>query len=139
MRVDHSDLEAYKQNSRSSSASAAPIPLQTGIPFVLPPATFSPPLHINQPAAGPVKPAVTNIVITGQDMSLDILATHLERSLPVSRPLRSYAGSLDSLIAMYNGESDIVSTHLLDGDTGSITFPISASCWSASPISSCTC
>ncbi|WP_042197946.1 substrate-binding domain-containing protein [Paenibacillus camerounensis] len=123
MRVDHSDLEAYKQNSRSSSASAALLPLQTGIPFVLPPATFSPPLHTNQPAAGPVKAAVTNIVITGQDMSLDILATHLERSLPAARPLRSYAGSLDSLIAMYNGESDIVSTHLLDGDTGEYNLP----------------
>lgn len=130
MRVDHSDLEAYKQNSRSTSASAAPqgasaapVPLQTGMPFVLPPATFSPPLHLTQPGAGPVKAAATNIVITGQDMSLDILATHLERSLPSSRPLRSYAGSLDSLIAMYNGESDIVSTHLLDGDTGEYNLP----------------
>lgn len=128
MRVDHSDLEAYKQNSRSSGTSAAPqgaapVPLQTGTPFVLPPATFSPPLHLPPSASGTAKTAVTNIVITGQDMSLDILATHLERNLPSSRPLRSYAGSLDSLIAMYHGESDIVSTHLLDGDTGEYNLP----------------
>ncbi|WP_054938998.1 substrate-binding domain-containing protein [Paenibacillus ihuae] len=129
MRVDHTDLEAYKQNSRSSSAAglqgnpAASSTLPPATPFVLPPATFSVPLHLAQPAGYSSKAAGTNVVITGQDMSLDILASHLERSLPSTRPLRSYAGSLDSLIAMYHGESDIVSTHLLDGDTGEYNLP----------------
>ncbi|QSF45838.1 substrate-binding domain-containing protein [Paenibacillus tianjinensis] len=129
MRVDHTDLEAYKQNSRSSSAAglqgspAASSTLPLATPFVLPPATFSVPLHLAQPAGYSSKAAGTNVVITGQDMSLDILASHLERTLPSTRPLRSYAGSLDSLIAMYQGESDIVSTHLLDGDTGEYNLP----------------
>lgn len=57
------------------------------------------------------------IVISGQDPSLDILARRLESSGQSFRPLRSYAGSLDSLIAMYQGKADIVSTHLFDGDT----------------------
>lgn len=70
-----------------------------------------------------MKSSGVHVVITGQDMSLDILATHLERTLPSTRPLRSYAGSLDSLIAMYQGESDIVSTHLLDGDSGEYNLP----------------
>ncbi|WP_150265391.1 substrate-binding domain-containing protein [Paenibacillus tepidiphilus] len=125
MRVDASDLEVYKQNSRSGSPgtpaqapnAAAP---PAGVPFVPPPAFVMPP-HLAQ--AAPLKSAGVTVVITGQDMSLDILATHLERSLPATRPLRSYAGSLDSLIAMYNGESDIVSTHLLDGDTGEYNLP----------------
>jgi putative molybdopterin biosynthesis protein len=129
MRVDHTDLEAYKQNSRSSSNTGlqggtnASSATQPATPFVLPPATFSVPLHLAQPAGYSNKAAGMNVVITGQDMSLDILASHLERSLPSTRPLRSYAGSLDSLIAMYHGESDIVSTHLLDGDTGEYNLP----------------
>ncbi|GGF83350.1 hypothetical protein GCM10010912_30600 [Paenibacillus albidus] len=108
MRVDLSDLEAYKQNSRHGVA--APATPGGGVPSAAP-APYS------------SKPASRSIVITGQDMSLDILATHLERSMPGARPLRSYAGSLDSLIAMYHGESDIVSTHLLDGDTGQYNLP----------------
>ncbi|WP_238652786.1 helix-turn-helix transcriptional regulator [Paenibacillus piscarius] len=126
MRVDHSDLERYKQNSRSSGAYTPPLPgsgvqeappAQTPGPFAAPYQAFaSPPPHT-------LKSSGVNVVITGQDMSLDILATHLERTLPSTRPLRSYAGSLDSLIAMYQGESDIVSTHLLDGDTGEYNLP----------------
>ncbi|MEK4062810.1 MULTISPECIES: helix-turn-helix transcriptional regulator [unclassified Paenibacillus] len=126
MRVDLSDLEAYKQNSRSGASAGLPAGDAAALPhtpFALPPATFTAPLHFSQPPAFTGKSAGVNVVITGQDMSLDILATHLERSQPSSRPLRSYAGSLDSLIAMYHGESDIVSTHLLDGDTGEYNLP----------------
>lgn len=104
MRVDQSDLEAYKQNTRSG------VTVKTLDSHNISPSE-------NNKVSG------RSIVITGQDMSLDILATYLERSLPSERPLRSYAGSLDSLIAMYQGESDIVSTHLLDGDTGEYNLP----------------
>jgi len=56
-------------------------------------------------------------------MSLDILAKHMESKINGIRPLRAYVGSLDSLIAMYRGESDIVSTHLFDGDSGEYNLP----------------
>lgn len=106
MRVDASDLEAYKARSRSLAPGTVPI----------------------EPApAYPTKPAVpglkTSLVITGQDVSLDILAKHIERQTPSLRPLRAYVGSLDSLISMHRGEADIVSTHLLDGDTGEYNLP----------------
>ncbi|AIQ33995.1 substrate-binding domain-containing protein [Paenibacillus sp. FSL R5-0345] len=114
MRVDQSDLEAYKQNTRSGIAPST-LPLTFAGANLTQVASHSG--HVNSKAAG------QSLVITGQDMSLDILATYLERSLPTERPLRSYAGSLDSLIAMYHGESDIVSTHLLDGDTGEYNLP----------------
>ncbi|WP_405107643.1 helix-turn-helix transcriptional regulator [Paenibacillus sp. FSL K6-1217] len=131
MRVDLSDLEKYKQNSRNSGAYAQPLPgggltaaslpqaqlPQLNAPFAAPYQAFAPPPPHSMKNSG------VNVVITGQDMSLDILATHLERTLPSTRPLRSYAGSLDSLIAMYQGESDIVSTHLLDGDSGEYNLP----------------
>lgn len=107
MRVDAVDLEAYKARSRQATSAAA--------------------VHATS-GAGAVSAAATAapqgaIVITGQDVSLDILANHLARELPAQRPLRSYVGSLDSLIALYRGESDIVSTHLLDGDTGEYNLP----------------
>jgi len=77
-------------------------------------------LPIIHPAASAARP----LVITGQDMSLDLLAKHLESHAGASvRPLRAYAGSLDSLVAMYRGEADIVSTHLYDGDTGEYNIP----------------
>lgn len=64
-----------------------------------------------------------HLVITGQDVSLDILMRHIEKQSRDIRPLRSFMGSLDGLISMYRGESDLVSTHLLDGDTGEYNLP----------------
>ncbi|EFM10200.1 DNA binding domain protein, excisionase family [Paenibacillus curdlanolyticus YK9] len=118
MRVDASDLETYKRKSKAQSVSQATA--TSSLSFAE---------HPVQPSALPsaallqTTPGVRPFVITGQDMSLDILANHLEQRLTGMRPLRSYAGSLDSLIRMYRGESDIVSTHLLDGDTGEYNLP----------------
>ncbi|ASS67991.1 MULTISPECIES: helix-turn-helix transcriptional regulator [unclassified Paenibacillus] len=75
--------------------------------------------------AGRVSHAVAprhQLVITGQDISLDLLTSFMEKANG-TRPLRSHAGSLDSLIQMYKGEADIVSTHLWDGDTGEYNLP----------------
>ncbi|MBV7506720.1 helix-turn-helix transcriptional regulator [Bacillus sp. sid0103] len=63
-----------------------------------------------------------NIVISGQDLVLDILGKHIEKDSTYN-PLRSFTGSLNSLISMYNGEGDIVSLHLFDGDTGEYNLP----------------
>lgn len=63
-----------------------------------------------------------NIVISGQDLVLDILGKHIEKHTAY-QPLRSFTGSLNSLISMYNGEGDIVSLHLFDGDTGEYNLP----------------
>lgn len=67
--------------------------------------------------------SVRSLVISGQDNSLDILARQLEMQTKKIRPLRSYVGSLDSLISMYKGQADIVSTHLFDGDTKEYNIP----------------
>ncbi|MDR4949172.1 helix-turn-helix transcriptional regulator [Neobacillus cucumis] len=63
-----------------------------------------------------------NIVISGQDLVLDILGKHIEKNSPY-KSLRSFTGSLNSLISMYHGEGDIVSLHLFDGDTGEYNLP----------------
>ncbi|MCY9667018.1 helix-turn-helix transcriptional regulator [Paenibacillus alginolyticus] len=110
MRVDASDLEAYKTRTKGGMASTPKKELA------------EPPVQ-HQFHAHAATSSKQSLVITGQDVSLDILAKHIERNLPNYRPLRSYVGSLDSLISMYKGESDIVSTHLLDGDTGEYNIP----------------
>ncbi|TBL81780.1 substrate-binding domain-containing protein [Paenibacillus thalictri] len=67
--------------------------------------------------------AVRSVIITGQDIGLDLLAKHLEKTSAQYRPLRLHVGSLNGLIALYRGEADIVSTHLLDGDSGEYNVP----------------
>lgn len=109
MRVDAVDLEAYKQRAKGIAA-----------PERLPTSAAEPPgLGAHLATANGTRP----LVITGQDVSLDILAKHLEKQLPGTRPLRAHVGSMDSLISMYRGEADIVSTHLLDGETGQYNLP----------------
>jgi putative molybdopterin biosynthesis protein len=110
MRVDASDLEAYKNRAKGDL-----------VYMSMDKAGRSEAADRQQPLTASF--AQQSLVITGQDISLDILAKHIERHIPRCRPLRAYVGSLDSLISMYKGESDIVSTHLLDGDTGTYNLP----------------
>lgn len=105
MRIDHADLLAYKQSSKD---------------FMVRPNSD---IGKREVQATPQDSGVRQVVITGQDLSLDILASYMEKHSPSLRPLRSYVGSLDSLISMYQGKADIVSTHLLDGDTGEYNVP----------------
>ncbi|MBW7453220.1 substrate-binding domain-containing protein [Paenibacillus sepulcri] len=101
MRVDAVDLEAYKKREKGDSFAQSTVSADHGS-------------RSGETQYGGVK----SMIITGQDASLDILAKHFEKTTKAIRPLRSYVGSLDSLIALYRGEVDLVSTHLLDGDTG---------------------
>ncbi|MGC5775022.1 substrate-binding domain-containing protein [Paenibacillus pabuli] len=143
MRVDATDLEAYKQRSKLLQS-----PTHRAAVDAVPPSesysgTGSSPInHTVHPAAS-VSPltrgtfaapssmtsntsaahSARHLVITGQDVSLDILMRYMEKQTQDIRPLRSFMGSLDGLISMYRGESDLVSTHLLDGDTGEYNLP----------------
>ena len=115
MRVDSADLDAYKRSMRTSGSAAA-VPVPESQPYG------------GKHAPGPADPAFSAaggvpLVITGQDLLLDLLARHMEEHSRNVRPLRSMMGSLDGLISMYNGESDLVSTHLFDGDTGEYNLP----------------
>lgn len=107
MRVDATDLEAYKRQSKGGAGLSA--------------ASTDEPPHVR--SAKKELAGVRPLVITGQDMSLDILSKHIEKQAAGFRALRSFAGSLDSLISMYQGQADLVSTHLLDGDTGEYNLP----------------
>jgi putative molybdopterin biosynthesis protein len=101
MRVDAGDLEQYKLRAKSNNNRA----------------------HITPNETIQASSDIKTLIITGQDVSLDILSKHIEKHTKAFRPLRSYVGSLDSLISLYQGQADIVSTHLLDGDTGEYNIP----------------
>lgn len=62
------------------------------------------------------------IIISGQDMALDILGKHIEARLGY-KVLRSHEGSFNGLLAMYQGNSDIASLHMYDGDTTAYNLP----------------
>lgn len=102
MRVDAIDLKMYKEKGKGLKAAKV---------FQTEPIS-------EQSISKTTTPSVRPVIISGQDVSLDILASYIEVNYDHFRPLRSYVGSLDSLIAMYKGEADIVSMHLLDGDSG---------------------
>lgn len=99
MRVDAKELENYKSRGQEVPTARSE--------------------EHGTPGSGETR----QVVISGQDSSLDILARQIEAKTNEFLPLRSYAGSLDSLIAMYLGKADIVSTHLLDGDTLQYNIP----------------
>ncbi len=118
MRVDASDLEAYKSRAKGGrvrpAASPAPAEETPNLAYISP--------MVMSPSPG-LSSALKPLVITGQDSILDILAKYIEKQNRNVRPLRSFVGSMDSLVSMYHGEADIVSTHLFDGDTGEYNIP----------------
>ncbi|WP_342507034.1 helix-turn-helix transcriptional regulator [Sporosarcina sp. FSL K6-2383] len=104
IRVDAQDLHTYKEQAKSGHVVMKPSPSMTKSPES-------------------ASTSLRQIIISGQDISLDILANYIEKSSTTIRPLRSYTGSLNSLVDMYQGKADVVSTHLFDGDTDSYNLP----------------
>jgi putative molybdopterin biosynthesis protein len=117
MRIDAEDLEDYKQKSKSGGGHN-----QEKVVSKTPDQPTEKNEQPSPPQRFPQIPA-EKLIISGQDISLDLLANALGKSGAVYQPLRSYTGSLNSLIAMYGGEADIVSTHLFDGETGAYNLP----------------
>ncbi|MEK3825086.1 substrate-binding domain-containing protein [Paenibacillus sp. FSL K6-1558] len=112
-------LSTVTDQSESQHAMTSNHRIASPSPMIAAPSFASSSASYSQNIAG----AARHLVITGQDVSLDILMRHMEKQSRDIRPLRSFMGSLDGLISMYRGESDLVSTHLLDGDTGEYNLP----------------
>ncbi|CAH2713992.1 hypothetical protein BACCIP111895_01146 [Neobacillus rhizosphaerae] len=102
MRMDAKDLDHYIKHSKSTQMQIASVPVVDA--------------HKIETKES------HNIVISGQDIVLDILGKHIEKC-STYKTLRSYSGSLNSLISLYNGDCDIVSLHMFDGDTGEYNLP----------------
>ncbi|MEN1938363.1 helix-turn-helix transcriptional regulator [Paenibacillus sp. 102] len=98
MRIDAVDLEQYIKQMKTGKVQTASMKIEE-------------------------KNRESSCVISGQELTLDMLAKHLERLLPGPSMLRAYQGSLMSLIKMSQGEGSIVSLHLFDGDTREYNIP----------------
>lgn len=101
MRVEEQDLEEYKLKTRTGTAREE---------------------RETSAERQEARPARSQIVISGQDIVLDMLSKYIESHASLT-PLRLYNGSLNSLMSMYKGECDVVSVHLYDGDTGEYNLP----------------
>lgn len=112
MRVDASDLEDYKNRTKSLRGKAPDLSSSKEL-------HNSPLPQLSIPSPSSIRP----LIISGQEPTLDVLALHMEKNSKDYRPLRSYTGGLSSLLAMFRGETDIAATHLLDGDTGEYNIP----------------
>lgn len=99
MRVDQQEIDRYKAKNRTGI-----IPEENKISVEY--------KEVNK----------KQVVISGQDVVLDMLSKYIEKYTALT-PLRAYNGSLNSLFSMYNGECDVVSVHLFDGDTGEYNLP----------------
>ncbi len=99
MRVDRADLQTYIQKRKTGSAPAVP---QASI-------------------ATPTKNHA-KVIISGQDLVLDILAKYIEKRRS-TKVLRSHEGSFNGVMALYHGDCDIASLHMFDGDTGDYNTP----------------
>lgn len=102
MRIDQQELDRYKSKNSTGTVDGKN--------------------QISKENKGIGKSSLKQVVISGQDIVLDMLSKHIEKHTSFT-PLRLYNGSLNSLISMYNGECSIVSVHLYDGDTGEYNLP----------------
>ncbi|MEB2279043.1 helix-turn-helix transcriptional regulator [Lysinibacillus xylanilyticus] len=98
MRVDKTDLQLYIQKSKTGVTPAA--------------------------STASTTPSTKNkkIIISGQDLALDLLGKYIEKKQS-NKVLRSHEGSFNGVMALYNGDCDIASLHLYDGDTGEYNTP----------------
>nr|WP_318153111.1 helix-turn-helix transcriptional regulator [Metabacillus arenae] len=101
-RIDSIDLENYIAKSKNKS--------------------INPKANISHPQRADAESSIqNNVIISGQDITLDLLANSIQAE--GFKSLRDYNGSLNSLISMYNGKCTIVSCHLFDGDTKEYNLP----------------
>jgi putative molybdopterin biosynthesis protein len=106
IRVDLQDVEAYKKKGKNMELSPANVTTTTTIPTQ----------QTDTPIEGdPFFPS-PRLVICGQDVSLDILARHLDRHPNGARAFRHHVGSFTGLLALYQGKAHLASAHLWDGD-----------------------
>lgn len=120
LRIDLQDVENYKSKSKNISVridpSVHPIINSTKIenPIIspMPRSTLTADMKFSK-----------GFVICGQDIILDILSSHLERQFQGIPALRSYVGSYNGLYSLYQGESQLATAHLWDGDTGQYNIP----------------
>lgn len=109
LRVDTKDVYEYKNRTKSIKNNAQSNFIQDKMK--------------HYPILNEEMPQNSSFVICGQDVLLDILSRHLQLHPKGVHALRSYVGSYNGLYALYQGNVQIATSHLWDGDTGQYNVP----------------
>lgn len=111
IRIDMHDVEDYINNQKSNSRPS----INHNINTKLLNNNVENTIHTSNSISLSNK-SNSKIIISGQDILLDILARYIEEVLPDYTVLRSYKGSYNGLYDLYNNKVSIASCHLWDGD-----------------------
>lgn len=117
IRIDTKDVKEYIESQKTSS--------------VVNPQTFSKTIekniNFNVGYSTVVNTATVDttqdIVISGQDVILDILARYIEEKSEGVKTFRSNIGSYNALVELYNNKVSIASSHLWDYETNEYNTP----------------
>lgn len=108
VRVDRQEVEAYLTRTKSVDSKKLLLSTpQTARATVT--QTFNQTLEEG--------PRMNELIICGQDLSLDILANHLNTMSDTLQIFRSFMGSYNGIYALYQGRVNVATAHLWDGDT----------------------
>jgi putative molybdopterin biosynthesis protein len=102
LRIDKKDVQEYISNQKSTNSNQK---------------SYSKTIVKDYSTETESKIDVKDIIISGQDVIIDILANSLESETKDIRILQSKLGSYTSLYELYNEKVSIASAHLWDGDT----------------------
>ncbi len=109
VRVDSKDVEEYKNKTKSIKNASQPYSNTSRLR--------------SNPFFGEESFSSNGFVICGQDILLDILSRYLQLHPNGVHALRSYVGSYNGLYALYQGNVQMATAHLWDGDTGQYNIP----------------
>lgn len=122
--IKRGDLNAYKVGKKVR------IDLNDVLEYKNKTKTIQPSPKVNEFKSIPVKHKTNydhkeqnKLVISGQDLLLDILARYLQFHPLGIQALRSYEGSYNGLYSLYHDNVQITTAHLWDGETGQYNAP----------------
>lgn len=110
MRVSQSEVDSYLQRTQGKNT-FHDRPPQNDMSF-----------RRSMPSATPVRDDMmkgNELIICGQDVSLDILVSHLNTKYENIPIYRSHLGSYNGIYALYQGKVNVATAHLWDGDNDS--------------------
>lgn len=110
VRVDRQEVESYLSRTKhTNSQNQKALPLNNSIPRN----------NTNQLYAQIIEETTSEnkLIICGQDLSLDILANHINTMAETLQVYRSYLGSYNGIYELYQGRVNVATAHLWDGDT----------------------
>ena len=103
VRFTQDDVDAYIARSRHEHSTRPVKKVDTHSTLLTPPEAGEP-----------------DLIISGQDVVLDILANFLQQE--GVNAARSYLSSFEGLLSMYQGKVQVVACHLHDGETSNTSF-----------------